>query len=122
MKILSTALGITLLSWATIAEARDQIRVVGSSTVFSFYHKMLPKIFGRNTKFRTPIVESTGTGGGIKLWCSGLGESYPGVVNASRRIKDSEIELYPKWRHRNHRVEMGFDGIVIAQSNISTLQ
>lgn len=117
MKILSTALGITLLSWATIAEARDQIRVVGSSTVFPFTTNVAEN-FGRNTKFRTPIVESTGTGGGIKLWCSGLGESYPDVVNASRQIKDSEIELCTKNGVTEIiELKIGFDGIVIAQSN-----
>lgn len=117
MKIVLSAIGITLLSWTHIAEARDQIRIVGSSTVFPFTTTVAEN-FGRNTKFRTPIVESTGTGGGIKLWCMGVGESYPDVANASRRIKDSEIELCNQNGIKEIiELKIGFDGIVVAQSN-----
>ncbi|MDP7182667.1 MAG: substrate-binding domain-containing protein, partial [Alphaproteobacteria bacterium] len=73
------------------AQARDQIRIVGSSTIFPFTTAVAEE-FGITTPFRTPVVESTGTGGGIKLFCAGVGTRHPDVTNASRRIKKSEVE------------------------------
>jgi phosphate transport system substrate-binding protein len=67
------------------AQARTQIRVVGSSTVFPFATTVAER-FGRNTEFRTPVVEATGTGGGIRLLCSGVGTRHPDIANASRRM------------------------------------
>ena len=87
--ILATA-GIALL--AGYASARDQIRIVGSSTVYPF-STVVAEEFGRSTSFKTPIIESTGTGGGFKLFCAGVGLDTPDISNASRAIKSSEMEL-----------------------------
>lgn len=100
-------------------QARDQIRVVGSSTVFPFVASAAER-FGRRDDYATPIVESTGTGGGIKLFCSGVGEAYPDMSNASRPIKDSEIKLCAE-NGVTEIVELpiGFDGIVLANAKES---
>ena len=68
-----------------LASARDQIQIVGSSTVFPFSTAVAEQ-FGQNTSFKTPVVESTGSGGGMKLFCKGVGEATPDITNASRRI------------------------------------
>lgn len=98
------------------AEARDQIRIVGSSTVYPFA-TVVAEEFGTKTDFRTPIVESTGTGGGFKLFCGGVGEQFPDIANASRKIKDSETQLC-KSNGVNKIIEVpiGFDGITFANS------
>ena len=83
------------LSMANAAEARDQIRIVGSSTVFPFSTAVAEQ-FGKTTKFKTPVVESTGSGGGLKLFCAGIGAQHPDMTNASRRIKKSEVERCAK--------------------------
>ncbi len=107
---------LTLLVLSAAAQARDQIRIVGSSTVFPFATAVAERL-GRSSKFRTPIVESTGSGGGLKLFCAGIGEGYPDVANASRRIKTSEVE---NCRRRGVgevvEVKFGYDGIVLANS------
>ena len=100
---------------AGAAEARDQIRIVGSSTVFPFSAAVAER-FGRATDFKTPVVESTGTGGGMKLFCAGVGEGHPDVTNASRRIKASEFEACAKNGVTMTEVKIGFDGIVLANS------
>ena len=97
-----------------IAEARDQIRIVGSSTVFPFSTAVAEQ-FGRTTSFPTPIVESTGSGGGLKLFCEGLGTDTPDMTNSSRRIKSSEVELCASNGVTEiTEVRIGFDGIVLA--------
>lgn len=98
---------------APSAEARDQIRVVGSSTVFPFATAVAEE-FGRTTSHKTPIVKSTGSGGGLKLFCSGIGVQHPDVTNASRRIKASEIENCASNGIEAAEVRIGFDGIVFA--------
>ena len=109
-------LGAGLLSFASAASARDQIRIVGSSTVYPFA-TVVAEEFGRTTEFKTPIIESTGTGGGLKLFCAGVGVEHPDITNASRRIKASEVELC-----RGNgvtgitEVKIGYDGIVLANS------
>ncbi len=105
--------------WAGHASARDQIRIVGSSTVYPF-STVVAEEFGRSTSFKTPIVESTGTGGGLKLFCAGAGLDTPDIANASRRIKSSEIELCQKnGVSKIIEVEIGYDGIAIARSKES---
>src|SRR5688572_23274119 len=79
-----------LMAGAAQAQGRDQIRVVGSSTVYPFTTAVAEQI-GR-TGGKTPVVESTGTGGGFKLFCAGVGVTHPDATNASRRIKASEFE------------------------------
>jgi len=98
------------------AGARDQIRIVGSSTVYPFA-TVVAEAFGRGGKFKTPIVESTGTGGGLKLFCSGVGVQDPDIATASRRIKASEVELCAKnGVTAITEVKIGYDGIVLAHS------
>jgi phosphate transport system substrate-binding protein len=96
------------------AAARDQIRIVGSSTVFPFSSAVAEQ-FGRQGQFKTPVVESTGTGGGMKLFCAGVGTQHPDITNASRPITKSEIESCAKAGVTDiTEVKIGFDGIVIA--------
>lgn len=103
-----------LSSTAANAQSRDQIRIVGSSTVFPFATAVAEE-FGRSTNYKTPIVESTGSGGGLKLFCAGIGTNHPDVTNASRRIKKSEVELCAKNGISDIvEVKVGYDGIVIA--------
>lgn len=108
--------GIASVVIAGAAEARDQIRIVGSSTVFPFSTAVAEQ-FGKTTSFKTPVVESTGSGGGLKLFCTGLGTDYPDMTNASRRIKKSEVELCGKNGVSDiTEVKVGYDGIVLANS------
>ncbi len=101
---------------ATAAQARDQIRIVGSSTVFPFSTAVAEQ-FGKSTRFKTPVVESTGSGGGLKLFCSGVGVQHPDVTNASRRIKKSEVDRCAKNGVKAiTEVKIGYDGIVLANS------
>ena len=104
------------LALATPAAARDQIRIVGSSTVFPF-STAVAESFGRAGGFKTPVVESTGTGGGIQLFCSGAGLDTPDIANASRRIKPAEVEMCAKNGVKDIvEVKIGYDGIVLANS------
>jgi phosphate transport system substrate-binding protein len=101
------------------SQARDQIRIVGSSTVFPFSTAVAEQ-FGKTTEFATPVVESTGSGGGLKLFCGGVGLQHPDVANASRRIKASEVELCATNGVTDIvEVKIGFDGIVIANAKSS---
>jgi len=103
-------------SAATTASARDQMRIVGSSTVYPFA-TVVAEEFGRTTSFKTPIIESTGTGGGLKLFCAGVGVGHPDVTNASRRIKQSEVELCSNNGVAEiTEIKIGYDGIVLANS------
>ncbi len=104
------------LSFVGIVEARDQIRIVGSSTVFPF-STAVAETFGRTTSFKTPIVESTGSGGGLKLFCSGVGVDHPDITNASRRIKKKEYDnCLANGVEDITEVKVGFDGIVLANA------
>ncbi|MDX1737070.1 MAG: PstS family phosphate ABC transporter substrate-binding protein [Alphaproteobacteria bacterium] len=112
--VAAAALGVVAV--AGIAEARDQIRIVGSSTVFPFATAVAEN-FGKSTDFKTPVVESTGSGGGLKLFCEGVGVSHPDITNASRRIKSSEVERCAKNGITDIvEVKVGYDGIVIGNS------
>ncbi len=107
---------IIALSLPTTAQAGTQIRIVGSSTVYPFI-TVAAEEFGHNSGFSTPIVESTGTGGGFKLFCAGVGDEYPDIANASRAIKKSEAELCAKnGVDEITEIKIGFDGIVLANS------
>lgn len=106
---------LTLLLISCAIPPRSQIRIVGSSTVYPFIATAAEQ-FGRATEFATPIVESTGTGGGIKLFCGGIGEEFPDIVNASRPMKGKERKLCAKHGvHEIDEIALGFDGIVIAR-------
>jgi phosphate transport system substrate-binding protein len=98
------------------AAARDQIRIVGSSTVYPF-STVVAEEFGRSGGFKTPIIESTGTGGGMKLFCAGVGVDHPDLTNASRRIKQSEVDLCKQGGiDAITEIQIGYDGIVLANS------
>ncbi|WP_299851774.1 substrate-binding domain-containing protein [uncultured Roseovarius sp.] len=115
---LKTLAATTVLTAAIAAPAiaRDQINIVGSSTVFPFSTTVAER-FGKSTDFATPIVESTGSGGGLKLFCSGAGVDTPDITNASRRIKSSEVELCAENGVNDIvEVKIGFDGIVLANA------
>ncbi len=84
------ALATAGLLLAGHAEARDQIRIVGSSTVYPFTTAVAEQ-FGKTSGMKTPVVESTGTGGGMKLFCAGVGESHPDATNASRAHEEGRI-------------------------------
>ncbi|WP_417517066.1 PstS family phosphate ABC transporter substrate-binding protein [Minwuia sp.] len=106
--------------FAGAAEARDQIQIVGSSTVFPF-STAVAETFGQKTGFKTPVVESTGSGGGMKLFCSGVGTDHPDITNASRRIKSSEVELCAGNGVTDiTEVKVGYDGIVLANAKGAT--
>lgn len=108
------ALGVVAMT--AQAEARDQIRIVGSSTVFPFA-TVVAENFGKTTGFKTPVIESTGSGGGLKLFCQGVGTEHPDFTNASRRIKKSEVELCAENGVTDiTEIKLGYDGIVLANS------
>jgi phosphate transport system substrate-binding protein len=109
------AIGAAALT-ANAAVARDEIRIVGSSTVFPFSTAVAEQ-FGKTTDFPTPVVESTGSGGGIKLFCAGVGAETPDITNASRRMKSSEFQTCQD-NGVTEIVEsvVGYDGIVIANA------
>jgi phosphate transport system substrate-binding protein len=97
-------------------KARKHIQIVGSSTVYPFT-SVIAETFGRDTEFKTPIVESTGTGGGFKLFCSGIGYEFPDFSNASRRIEESEIAKCAEHKINNIvEIKIGYDGIVLANA------
>lgn len=97
--------------------ARDNIVIVGSSTVYPF-STVVAERFGKSTRFKTPKVEATGSGGGLKLFCAGLGVEHPDIANSSRKIKDSEIEQCKGNGVKDViEVKIGYDGIALAQSN-----
>ena len=125
-KISGMAIALMLFAAATLtapvlmpaanAAGRNYISIVGSSTVYPFATVVAEK-FGKTTKFKTPKVESTGSGGGLKLFCSGIGVQYPDIANASRRIKKSEVKRCAENGVRElTEIKIGYDGIVIANS------
>ncbi|MBL4693221.1 MAG: PstS family phosphate ABC transporter substrate-binding protein [Magnetovibrio sp.] len=110
------AVALASIAFAGTAEARDQIRIVGSSTVFPF-STVVAEQFGKTTAFKTPVVESTGSGGGLKLFCAGVGDQHPDITNASRRIKASEVAKCAKNGVTSiTEVKIGYDGIAVANS------
>lgn len=110
------AVAIAAVAVTGTAQARDQIRVVGSSTVYPFTTAVAEQ-FGKGGKFKTPVVESTGTGGGFKLFCSGIGPDFPDISNASRRVKASELDMCAKNGVADvAELKIGYDGIILANS------
>jgi phosphate transport system substrate-binding protein len=115
MRKLLIALSLVLFA-TTVAQAREQINIVGSSTVYPF-STVVAERFGKSGKFKTPVIESTGTGGGMKLFCAGIGTNTPDMSNASRKIKPKEVKLC-----KNNNVTditeviVGLDGIAFTSS------
>lgn len=115
-KIIFPAVAVVGVVLAGAAEAREQIRIVGSSTVFPFASAVAEQ-FGKTSRFPTPVIESTGSGGGIKLFCAGIGAQFPDVANSSRKIKKSELEgCAANGVNDVTEIKIGFDGIVLANS------
>ncbi|MBF0250417.1 MAG: substrate-binding domain-containing protein [Alphaproteobacteria bacterium] len=111
-----SAVVLTGVFAAGAAEARDQIHIVGSSTVFPFA-TTVAEHFGKNTKFKTPVIESTGSGGGLKLFCAGKGEGTPDITNSSSGIKKSQLADCEKNGIANiTAIKIGYDGIVVANA------
>ena len=124
-KIIGTKVfGASVLALATVigagnAAARDQIRIVGSSTVYPFTTAVAEQL-GKTGGMKTPVVESTGTGGGMKLFCDGVGENFPDGTNASRRMKIGEFELCQKNGVKEViELMIGYDGLTLAFSKKS---
>ena len=115
--VLASAVLASGFSTAANAQAnRDYIYVVGSSTVYPF-STVVAERFGRSTEFKTPKVESTGSGGGLKLFCDGVGVDHPDITNASRAIKQSEVDTCAANGVTDIvEVKIGYDGIVIANA------
>ena len=113
-KVLGIALILVVLPQTAIA--RDQINIVGSSTVYPFAIVVAEK-FGKTTDYKTPKIETTGSGGGMKLFCAGVGTQHPDFTNSSRAIKKSEIKNCNKNGVGDiTEVKVGYDGIVVANS------
>ncbi|QNM82808.1 substrate-binding domain-containing protein [Sphingomonas sabuli] len=107
---------------ATGAEARNRMHAVGSSTVYPFAKVVAERVAAANPKLGTPLIESTGTGGGIKLFCSGVGERFPDVANASRRMKASEARTCASnGVTKITEIQVGIDGIALATARNTPL-
>ena len=116
MKNTLIALSLMALSGNLMAAGRDTMNAVGSSTVYPF-STVVAERFGKSTEFKTPKIESTGTGGGMKLFCAGIGIDTPDMSNASRRMKKSEFDMCVKNGVSSiTEVLLGYDGIVIANA------
>ena len=122
-KLLALA-GVVLVTTtvSSAAEARTQMRAVGSSTVYPFAKIVSEKIAQANPRLGTPIIESTGTGGGMKLFCAGVGERFPDVANASRRMKASEAKACEAHGvNQVTEIQVGIDGIAFATAKRTPL-
>jgi len=117
--LLATAIVLAAGALPSVAFAqasRDYISIVGSSTVYPFA-TVVAEQFGRTSDFKTPKIESTGSGGGLKLFCAGVGVEHPDITNSSRRIKSSEVESCAANGVEDIiEVKIGYDGIVLANS------
>lgn len=114
--MITTLAAAAALSTSSAHAARDYISIVGSSTVYPF-STVVAERFGKSTNFKTPKIEATGSGGGLKLFCQGVGVSNPDIANSSRRIKASEFELCQSNGVKEIiEVLMGYDGIVLGSS------
>jgi phosphate transport system substrate-binding protein len=114
--LVASTLAVAALSTGSAALARDQIKVVGSSTVYP-YTQAVAEEFGKKTGKKAPVVESTGTGGGMKIFCQGVGEANPDLTGASRAMKKSEWEQCTKNGVTDiTELQIGYDGLSVAQS------
>jgi ABC-type phosphate transport system substrate-binding protein len=112
----TAVLGLAFSASIFAQAGRDYVYVVGSSTVYPFA-TVVAERFGRSSEFKTPKIESTGSGGGLKLFCDGVGVDYPDVTNSSRPIKSSEVETCAENGVTEIiEVKIGYDGIVFANA------
>jgi phosphate transport system substrate-binding protein len=113
---------LAALSASAVADARSQMRAVGSSTVYPFAKAVAERVARANPRLGTPIIESTGTGAGMKLFCAGVGERFPDIENASRRMKASEAKLCAaNGVTRITEIQVGLDGVALATSKRTPL-
>ena len=114
--LVASTLAVAAFCTGSPALARDQIKVVGSSTVYP-YTQAVAEEFGKKTGKKAPVVESTGTGGGMKIFCQGVGEANPDLTGASRAMKKSEWEQCTKNGVTDiTELQIGYDGLSVAQS------
>ncbi len=112
----AAAAALAVLAAPAFAQSRDQIRIVGSSTVFPYTQAVAEQFAGMTGK-PAPVVESTGTGGGMQIFCGGVGPTFPDITGASRAMKQSEFELCLANGVDNvTEVLLGYDGLSIAHS------
>ena len=116
-KFLTSVVAITAALLTTpVVQARDQIRIVGSSTMYPFATVVAEK-FGISSPFKTPVIESTGSGGGLKIFCQGIGPTHVDITNSSRRIKANEVKKCAENGIVDiTEVKVGYDGIVISNA------
>ena len=118
---LAVATSFVLASAAHAQSARDYISIVGSSTVYPFTTAVAEQFGKANASFKTPKVESTGTGGGFKAFCAGIGEEHPDITGASRAIKSSEVEACKAGGVDSiTEVLIGYDGLSVAHARSGT--
>ena len=111
------ATAAALLSIPALADARS-MRAVGSSTVYPFAKMAAERVARANPRLGTPIIESTGTGAGFKLFCAGVGERFPDVSNASRRMKAKEAaQCTANGVKEVTEIQIGLDGVAVATAN-----
>jgi phosphate transport system substrate-binding protein len=121
LALAGVALAATTVS--TAAEARTQMRAVGSSTVYPFAKQVAERVARANPRLGSPIIESTGTGAGIKLFCAGVGERFPDIANASRRMKASEAKACAaNGVTKITEIQVGIDGIALSSSKRTPIQ
>ena len=113
--VLISFIAAAAVSTSAFADRADTISIVGSSTVYPFA-SAVAESFGETSGFNTPVIESTGSGGGMKLFCAGIGLDHPDVTNASRAMKSSEAETCAANGVEFVEFMIGYDGIVIANS------
>ena len=123
-KLLALAgVAIVATTVSTAAEARTQMRAVGSSTVYPFAKQVAEHVARANPRLGSPIIESTGTGAGMKLFCAGVGERFPDVANASRRMKASEAKVCAaNGVTKITEIQVGIDGIALSTSKRTPIQ
>ena len=121
-KLFLSAAALVAVSAPGVADARSQMRAVGSSTVYPFSKAVAERVARANPRLGTPIIESTGTGAGFKLFCAGVGARFPDVSNASRRIKASEAKQCASNGVRQvTEIQIGVDGLAAATARSSAL-
>ncbi len=115
------ATALTALSMAGVADARS-LRAVGSSTVYPFAKMAAERVARANPKLGAPIIESTGTGAGFKLFCSGVGERFPDISNASRRMKAKEAQQCASNGVKDvTEIQIGLDGVALATARATPI-
>ncbi|UIJ46953.1 PstS family phosphate ABC transporter substrate-binding protein [Sphingomonas cannabina] len=116
-KLVAAALPMLALAGCG-SQSRDQIKIVGSSTVYPFTTAVAEQFVNKHSNMKAPVVESTGTGAGVKLFCAGIGPQHPDILNASRQMKKSEYDTCQQnGVGEIMEIQIGTDGIALAESN-----